>query len=191
MLRLIALLAVQGPLLVAPDGPYRSIAAAVAAAPDGGTVRVAAGVWRMPTVHLDRPITLVGDAGAILDGEGTHELLLIRGSVGDGARLHLPQHRPFVSRGPGRGARRQRGELHSSSRTRFDDTFFAIYLARTDGLRRAAQRGDRAVRRRRPPPATRSIPGGRATSRSRTTRSAAIATGSTWSSLGTPPSGAT
>lgn len=132
MLRLIALLAAQGPLLVAPDGPYRSIAAAVAAAPDGGTVRVAAGVWRMPTVHLDRPITLVGDAGAILDGEGTHELLLIRGpSV---------TVRGFTFRNTGHSYHEDRAAVHVDSaasctieRNTFDDTFFAIYLARTDG----------------------------------------------------------
>lgn len=132
MLQLIALLAVQGPLLVAPDGPYRSIAAAVAAAPDGGTVRVTAGVWRGPTLHLDRPVTVVGDAGAVLDGEGAHEIIVIRA--------------PFVTlrgltfRNTGRSYHEDRAAVHVDSaasclieQNRFDDTFFAVYLAQTEG----------------------------------------------------------
>lgn len=132
MLILAALLAVQGPLLVAPDGPYRSIAAAVAAAPDGGTVRVAAGVWRGPVLQLDRPVTLVGDAGAILDGEGSHEIMVIRAP-------HVTL-RGLTFRNTGRSYHEDRAAVHVDSASsctiedsRFDDTFFAIFLAQTEG----------------------------------------------------------
>ncbi|MBK7593892.1 MAG: nitrous oxide reductase family maturation protein NosD [Gemmatimonadetes bacterium] len=132
MLLFAALLAVQGPLVVAPDGPYRSIAAAVAAAPDGGTVRVTAGVWRGPLLQLDRPVTLVGDAGAILDGEGSHEIVLVRAPY-----VTL---RGLTFRNTGRSYHEDRAAVHVDSaasclieHNRFDDTFFAIYLAQTEG----------------------------------------------------------
>ena len=83
-------------------------------------------------LHLDRPVTLVGDAGAVLDGEGTHEILVIRA--------------PFVTlrgltfRNTGHSYHEDRAAVHVDSaanctieQNRFDNTFFAIYLARTDG----------------------------------------------------------
>jgi nitrous oxidase accessory protein len=61
----------QGPrTLYAGEGrPYATPAAALAAARDGDTVRVAAGVHRGPLL-LDRHVVLRGDRGAILDGGG-------------------------------------------------------------------------------------------------------------------------
>ncbi len=56
-------------LTVAPGGPYRHPARAIAAARPGDTVRVAAGMYAGPVV-IDRRLTLVGAAGAVLDGRG-------------------------------------------------------------------------------------------------------------------------
>lgn len=71
--------AAQGPamLRVSPSGPYTSVAAAVAAASPHDTVVVEAGVYVQGLVTLDRPLTLRGMEGAVLDGAGESGLLLI------------------------------------------------------------------------------------------------------------------
>lgn len=64
-------------LVVSPTGPYRSVGDAVAAAPAGATVIVRAGVYREPTVEIDRQLTLEGEPGAVLDGEGERQILRV------------------------------------------------------------------------------------------------------------------
>jgi nitrous oxidase accessory protein len=54
-----------------------TIAEAVRQAPPGGRVVVPAGVYREPTITVDRPLELVGQPGAVLDGEGERGLLRI------------------------------------------------------------------------------------------------------------------
>lgn len=49
---------------------------AVAAAPDGATVKVPVGIHRGPVV-IDRPITLLGESGAIIDGGGVGDVLRV------------------------------------------------------------------------------------------------------------------
>jgi nitrous oxidase accessory protein len=56
-------------LQVGPGGAYASPAAALEAARAGDTVRVAAGVYRGGLV-VDRSVVLLGERGAVLDGEG-------------------------------------------------------------------------------------------------------------------------
>ncbi|HSE28106.1 MAG TPA: nitrous oxide reductase family maturation protein NosD [Gemmatimonadales bacterium] len=54
-----------------------TIAEAVRRAPPGGRVVVPAGTWREPTITVDRPLEIVGQPGAVLDGGGHHGLLLV------------------------------------------------------------------------------------------------------------------
>ncbi|UGB37410.1 nitrous oxide reductase family maturation protein NosD [Frateuria soli] len=68
-----ALLAI---LLVAPAWAGDLLEQVVAAAPAGATVRVPAGVHAVH-LKLERPITLVGEPGAILDGGGRGDVLRI------------------------------------------------------------------------------------------------------------------
>lgn len=117
------------PLVVSPQGPYRTIAAAVAAAPTGGLVSVRAGRYREPTILLERSITLVGDSGAVVDGEGTHALMIVRG---DGVTI-----RGFEFTNTGMSYREDRAAVRIADASgcrvednRFTATFFAIYLAR-------------------------------------------------------------
>lgn len=126
------LLAPQAVLEVAPNGSYPTIAAAVAAAPAGATVRVSAGVWREPTVVVTRPLTLVGVAGAVLDGEGERELVVVRAP---GVTV-----RGFTFRNTGSSQMEDRAALRLDgardclvAENRFEDTFFAIQLAAVDG----------------------------------------------------------
>jgi nitrous oxidase accessory protein len=129
---LVAALLIQSPLIVSPAGPFRTIGAAVAAAPAGAIVRVRAGVYREPTITIARPMTLEGEPGAVLDGQGKYEIIVIRAP---GVTI-----RGLRFRNTGHSYHEDRAAVHADSaigcrieRNRFDETFFAIYLARTEG----------------------------------------------------------
>jgi nitrous oxidase accessory protein len=62
---------------VSMAGSYTSLGAAVAAAQPHDTVVVEAGVYRGETVTVDRPLTILGLPGAVLDGEGERGLLVV------------------------------------------------------------------------------------------------------------------
>jgi hypothetical protein len=59
----------QRTLEVSPDGAFRTLAAAVAAAHAGDRVVIHNGVYRGPTAVVDKRLTIEGQASAILDGE--------------------------------------------------------------------------------------------------------------------------
>jgi nitrous oxidase accessory protein len=80
LLSLAALGTVQAPPTVhevGPSGDFTTLTAAVAAALPGDTIRVAPGVYREPTLVLDKPVTILGTPDAILDGEGARGLVRI------------------------------------------------------------------------------------------------------------------
>lgn len=105
-----------------------ALAAAIAAASPHDTVRVAAGVYREPLVVVDRPLTIIGEGAAILDGEGERALMVIRADSVTVRGLHF--------RNTGRSFSDDRAALTVDEArfchiegNRFDDTFFGIYLA--------------------------------------------------------------
>lgn len=63
-------------LLVGPGRPYATPAAAIAAAAPHDTIRVAAGVYPGPLV-VHRPLVLLGEAGATIDGGRTGTTLTL------------------------------------------------------------------------------------------------------------------
>lgn len=75
LLLLALALPVGDTLVVSPTGSYRTVGDAVAAAPAGATVLVRAGVYREPTIRIGRRLTLQGEPGAVLDGEGERQIL--------------------------------------------------------------------------------------------------------------------
>ncbi len=114
--------------VVSPDGPYRSVGAAVAASAPHDTVRVRAGVYREPTVVLDRPLTLLGEPGAILDGEGERGLLdvtadsvTVRGLTLRDTGVTFAEDRAALKVEKARFCRVEDNVL--------EDAFFGIYLA--------------------------------------------------------------
>lgn len=60
-------------IVVSPEGPQRSIAAAVRAAAPGATIIVRPGTYREPPFVVDRPLTLVGEQRPVIEpaAEGT------------------------------------------------------------------------------------------------------------------------
>ena len=120
-------------LVVSPAGPYERVADALRAADPGDTVMVRAGVYREPTVRIDRAVVVMGDSGAILDGEGQRELLVI---AAPGVTV-----RGLTFRHTGRSHREDRAALRVLQThdcliadNRFVDTFFGIYLQGEGGL---------------------------------------------------------
>jgi nitrous oxidase accessory protein len=125
------------------DAPRRAAASAaepgsvawlVARAERGARVVVPPGVYREPTIVLDRPIELVGLPGAVLDGEGEREILVI---AADSVTVRGFEFRDVgVSYIEDRAAVRADGaRVCTIEDNRFDNAFFAIYLAGSSDCR--------------------------------------------------------
>ncbi|MDT8370199.1 MAG: nitrous oxide reductase family maturation protein NosD [Longimicrobiales bacterium] len=117
----------------APAPPF-SLAAAVAAAAPHDTVRVPAGVHREGLVTIDRPLTLLGAPGAVLDGEGRSGLLLVAADSVTVTGL------TFRNTGTTFADDRAALQVESArfctlSENLFEDTFFGIYLANSGDCR--------------------------------------------------------
>ncbi|MCI0433553.1 MAG: nitrous oxide reductase family maturation protein NosD [Gemmatimonadetes bacterium] len=63
---------------LAPLSPEGWLAEAVSRALPGDRVRVPQGVWRESTIVIDKPLELIGEPGAVLDGEGERPILVVR-----------------------------------------------------------------------------------------------------------------
>lgn len=105
---------------------------AVRRAAPGATIRVRPGVYREPTVRIDRPLALVGDSGAILDGGGTHTIVEIAADdvTVRGLTLRNTGEDQTVERA---GISVQDARDCLVAENRFEMTFFAVHLARANG----------------------------------------------------------
>ncbi len=65
-------------LVVSPGGPLPSLGLAISRAHPGDTILVEPGVYREPTILVDRRVTIIGRDYPVLDGGGTHGVLLVR-----------------------------------------------------------------------------------------------------------------
>ncbi len=136
-----------------PDVPPRDsvqafglLSAAIAAAGAHDTVRVPAGVHTGPTLVIDKPLTLLGDSGAVLDGGGGHTVVEVRA---DDVTV-----RGLTIRNTGSSQMDERAGIKVSSArrctiadNRIEQTSFGIYLEQTTdcGVHRNVVRGPRSV----------------------------------------------
>lgn len=109
-------------------GRASSVADAVREARPGDLILVAAGVYREPTILIDRPLTLVGQPGAVLDGgAATHIVrveaddVTIRGLTFQNVTLSHVEDRAAIRVGKVRRCRIEDNRLVNG--------FFGIYLA--------------------------------------------------------------
>lgn len=125
--------------IVRPGDSLTSLTAVLRTARDGDRIVVRAGTYREPTLLVRQRVSITGEPGAILDGEGVRAIMLveadsvvIRGlafrhtgasQVEDRAALKVRDARGCVIDG-----------------NTFDDTFFGIYLQR---VRDCTVRGNR------------------------------------------------
>ena len=120
----------QSPAIVVdPNGPVRSVQAGVRLAPSGGRVIVRRGVYREPTITIDRPLTLQGDTGAVLDGAGTHTILVVAADDVTVRGLTIRNTGPSQS-DERAGIRVQDARRCRIENNRLVQTLFAVYLSK-------------------------------------------------------------
>ena len=116
----------------AARGP--SIAATIARANPGDRIIVTRGVYTEPTIVFDRPLTISGEPGAVIDGSlATHTLRIdaddvtVRGLVFRNVSPSHVEDRAAIRVGAVHGCRIEDN--------RIENAFFGIYLAGTNGCR--------------------------------------------------------
>ncbi|MBL0940678.1 MAG: nitrous oxide reductase family maturation protein NosD [Gemmatimonadaceae bacterium] len=110
-------------------GEFARVSDAVVRVTRNGVVRVRAGVYREPTILVKQPLTLVGDSGAVLDGEGQRELMVV------GADSVTIRGMTFRNTGTSQATDRAALRLVEAAGclieyNRFENTLFGIYLQR-------------------------------------------------------------
>jgi nitrous oxidase accessory protein len=129
-----------------PSTAMSVITDAIRAAAAGDTVRVPAAVYSGPTIVIDRPLMLIGERGAVLDGEGERALIeiradnvIVRGLTFRNVGVSFVEDRAALRVTDARNC-----ELLEN---RFEATFFAIYLEKVDGCQVRGNRVTGAGRR--------------------------------------------
>ena len=132
---LLALLVLTQPVLaqhvvVSPEGPVQRLSEAIRQAPRGGHIAVRAGVYRESTIVVDKPVTIIGEDEAVLDGEGARQIMLItadsvtvRGLVFRNVGVSFVEDRAAIKVDEAQHCRIEDNQ--------FEDAFFGIYLAKT------------------------------------------------------------
>ena len=118
-----------GRLIVSPDGPYTTIAAALAAAHDGDMIEVHGGTYQAPLV-VEKSVYLEGISWPVIDGGG-------KGLV---VSLGAPDitFRGFVVRGSGIEPDRNHAGITATApgvlieNNRLEDVLFGIFLAESE-----------------------------------------------------------
>jgi nitrous oxidase accessory protein len=124
----------QHRLEVSPATPFHSVTAALAAARNGDTVIVHAGIYREPQITVDKRVAIVGQGEPVFDGEGKHGLLLV---TADDVTI-----RGLVLRNVGTSFVEDRAAIKVNSarrcsieNNRVENGFFGIYLANVTDCR--------------------------------------------------------
>jgi nitrous oxidase accessory protein len=126
--------AAQDTLTVSPAGPYTTIGSAVRAARPGTIVLVRSGIYREPTIVLDKPIELLGTGAPVLDGGNEREILQV---IADSVTV-----RGLVLRNTGSSYLVDRAAIKVMDVTgcvieknRIENAFFGIYMGRVSDCR--------------------------------------------------------
>lgn len=129
---LVAPMTAGSQVVVSPAGPIRTIAEGIRLAPAGGRVIVKQGVYREHAIRVARPVTIVGEGDAIIDGEKKGELLLI--SANDVTIRGMRFRGVGLSYVKDWAAIRVTGASGCTiADNRIDDALYGIYLAKVDG----------------------------------------------------------
>ncbi len=124
---------VQDTVIVAPDGSapggIRRLTDAVTRVARGGVVHVRAGIYREPTVLVQQPMSVIGDSGAVLDGEDQRDLMVV------GADSVTVRGMTFRNTGTSQATDRSALRFVEANscvieNNRFERTLFGIYLQR-------------------------------------------------------------
>jgi nitrous oxidase accessory protein len=115
-------------IVVDPSGPIPTITAALRMAPRGARIVVHRGIYREPTIVVDRPVTITGEGWPTLDGQGVRQILLVTADSVTITGLHFAH--VGASFTEDRAAIRvNRADHCVIAGNVIDDAFFGIYLA--------------------------------------------------------------
>ena len=134
-----AALEAQAAIVVSTSGPVRTVSQALRMAPVGARIVVTAGVYREPTLIVDRPLAVIGEPGAILEAEDGHQIMTVQAD--DVTIRGLELRHVATSFVEDRAAIRVEDATNCViENNRIEDAFFGIYLARVNGCRVAGNR---------------------------------------------------
>lgn len=129
----------QSDVIVSPSGTIRTLTQALQVAAPGARVVVKAGVYREPTIVVNRPVTIVGEPGAVLEGDQGRQILTVRAD--DVTVRGLELRHVATSYVEDRAAIRVENATNCDIEDNtIEDAFFGIYLARVDQCRVSGNR---------------------------------------------------
>jgi nitrous oxidase accessory protein len=129
----------QMEIIVSPTGAVPTVGEAVRSAPAGARISIRSGIYREPTIVVSRPVSIVGERGAVLDGENARQIMTIQAD--DVTVRGLEFRRVGTSHVEDRAAIKvQNATGCVIEDNRIDDAFFGIYLARVERCRIAGNR---------------------------------------------------
>ena len=124
----------EAAITVSPGGDVKTLAAAIARARVGGRIVVRRGVYREPMIVVDKPVEIVGDSGAVLDGEKTHQIMVVKAD--DVTIRGLTFRDVGVTYSEDRAAIRVAGAHRCTiADNRIERGFFGIYLSAVEDCR--------------------------------------------------------
>ena len=122
----------QQVLHVSSAGPFTSIAAAVKSAAPHSRIVVERGTYREATIVIDKPLELSGSGMPLLDGENKRALIVVRSdSVTISGMQFTRAATSFVK--DIAAIRVENADACVIEDNRIDDSFFGIYLAKSNG----------------------------------------------------------
>ena len=129
-----AVLRAQSTVIVSPNGTIRTLTQALQVASPGARVVVKAGVYREPTIVVRRPVTIVGEPGAVLESDQGRQILTVQAD--DVTVRGLELRHVATSFVDDRAAIRVQDATNCViDDNTIEDAFFGIYLARVDRCR--------------------------------------------------------
>lgn len=121
----------QTEIRVSPRGPVRSIAGAIRLAARHSRIVIEPGVYREPTIIVDKPVELDGDRSPTLDGENKRQIMVITADSVTVRGLHFKN--PGASFVQDLAAIRVQNAVGCVLEdNRIDGAFFGIYLAKVN-----------------------------------------------------------
>ncbi|HEX5071633.1 MAG TPA: nitrous oxide reductase family maturation protein NosD [Gemmatimonadaceae bacterium] len=129
-----AVLRAQTDVIVSPSGAIRTLTQALQVAAPGARVVVKAGVYREPTIVVQRPVTIAGEPGAVLESDQGRQILTVQAD--DVTIRGLELRHVATSFVDDRAAIRVQDATNCViENNTVEDAFFGIYLARVDRCR--------------------------------------------------------